>query len=116
MRDECGVQRKGRYHNRSERYTNYADAVARRDELNAARQTTGTAGLADQRKADELPLGYYAQQWLGTPKIWVSGHGKPLKCATADEYARLLRCYVLLGRRQSTLRLSALERISAASL
>lgn len=76
-----------------ETYPTREEAEARRDELNAAKHTTGTAALAEQRKAGDLPLGHYAKAWLDTlaPRV---ARGK-LKQATADEYARLLRCYVL---------------------
>ncbi|ULP48613.1 tyrosine-type recombinase/integrase [Mycolicibacter virginiensis] len=76
-----------------ETYPTREEAEARRDELNAAKHTTGTAALAEQRKAGDLPLGHYARAWLDTLAPRVS-RGK-LKQATADEYARLLRCYVL---------------------
>lgn len=92
-RDNFGVQIPGHYRTRSETYAEYADATARRDELNAVRHTTGTAALADARKAGELPLGYYARGWLDTLAARVAT-GK-LKQRTADEYARLLQCYVL---------------------
>jgi integrase len=68
-------------------------AEARRDELNAARHTTGTSGLAEQRKAGELPFGYYARGWLDAQALKVA-QGK-LKQRTVDEYDRLLRTYVL---------------------
>jgi integrase len=68
-------------------------AEARRDELNAARHTTGTTALAEQRKAGELPFGYYARGWLDAQALKVA-QGK-LKQRTVDEYDRLLRCYVL---------------------
>jgi integrase len=79
--------------NRSERYLTRDAAQARVDELNAARHTTGTSALADAKKAGELPFGYYARGWLDAQVVKVS-QGK-LKARTADEYARLLRSYVL---------------------
>ncbi|WP_237569652.1 tyrosine-type recombinase/integrase [Mycolicibacterium lacusdiani] len=93
MRDDYGVQRKGKYRNRSETFEDYAEAQAFKDELEAARHTGGTSALSDQRRAGELPLGYYAREWLSALDIQVA-NGRP-KQSTADEYARLLRCYVL---------------------
>ncbi|MGV0715907.1 hypothetical protein ABQE93_10920 [Mycolicibacterium sp. XJ662] len=81
--------------NRSERYPTRPAAQARVDELNAAKHTTRTSALAEQRKAGELSFGFYARGWLDEQAVKVS-QGK-LKARTADEYARLLRCYVLGG-------------------
>lgn len=92
-RDDFGVQIKGQYRTRSETYGDYDAATARRDELNAARHTTGTSALAEAKKAGQLPFGYYAKAWLDQQAVKVS-QGK-LKSGTADEYGRLLRCYVL---------------------
>jgi integrase len=78
---------------RRETYARREDAETRRDELNAARHTTGTTALADQRKAGDLPFGHYAHGWLDAQAVKVS-QGK-LKQRTVDEYDRLLRCYVL---------------------
>jgi integrase len=82
-----------RTRNRSERYPSREAAQARVDELNAAKHTTGTSALADAKKAGELPFGYYARGWLDEQAVKVS-QGK-LKKSTADEYERLLQCYVL---------------------
>ncbi len=82
-----------RTRNRAERYDTREAAQARVDELNAARHTTGTSALADQRKAGELPLGHYAQAWLAAQRVRVAS-GK-LKAATAAKYQRLLEFYVL---------------------
>ena len=79
--------------NRTETYPTREQAQARADELNAVRHTTGTSALAEQRRAGEQPLGYYARAWLDAQAVKVS-QGK-LKQRTVDEYARLLRCYVL---------------------
>jgi integrase len=49
---------------RRETYPTREAAEARRDELNAARHTTGTSALAEQRKAGDLPFGYYARAWV----------------------------------------------------
>jgi hypothetical protein len=67
-------------------------AEARRDELNAAKHTTGTSALTEQRKAGELPFGHYARASLDAQAVKVS-QGR-LKQRTVDEHDRLLRCYV----------------------
>jgi integrase len=92
MRDDFGVPT-GNTRARQESYPTREAAEARRDELNAARHTTGTSALAEQRKAGELPFGYYARGWLDAQALKVT-QGK-LKQRTVDEYDRLLRCYVL---------------------
>lgn len=69
-------------------YAARADAEARRDELNAAKHTTGTAGMAAQVKAGELPFGHYVRAWLDAQRIKVAS-GK-LKADTLDEYGRVL--------------------------
>jgi integrase len=92
VRDDLGLPT-GPLRARRETYPTREDAEARRDELNAARHTTGTTALAEQRKAGELPFGYYARGWLDAQALKVA-QGK-LKQRTVDEYARLLRCYVL---------------------
>lgn len=73
---------------RAERFDTRDDAEARRDELNAARHTSGTASLADQRKAGELPFGHYARAWLDAQQVRVAS-GK-LKATSLAEYKRLL--------------------------
>ncbi|MFI7170431.1 hypothetical protein [Rhodococcoides fascians] len=78
---------------RQESFATREDAEARRDELNAARHTLGTSSLADQRKAGDLPFGFYADGWLRSMDVKVA-NGR-LKETTAAEYRRLLRCYVL---------------------
>ncbi|WP_353961356.1 hypothetical protein [Antrihabitans cavernicola] len=78
---------------RQESFGTREDAEARRDELNAARHTTGTATLADQRKAGDLPYGYYAQAWLDSMEVKVA-QGR-LKRRTLDDYERVLRRYAL---------------------
>jgi integrase len=78
---------------RQESYPIREAAEARRDELNAARHTTGTSALAEQRKAGEQPFGYYARAWLDAQRVKVaSGRVKP---ATVDGYAARLWVYVL---------------------
>ena len=76
-----------------ESYPTRETAEARRDELNSARHTTGTDGLAAQRKAGDLPFGYYAQSWLESLDVKVS-QGR-LKQRTRDDYENLLKRYVL---------------------
>lgn len=78
---------------RQENYPTREAAEARRDELNAARHTTGTSGLAEQRKAGEQPFGYYARAWLDAQRVKVAS-GR-VKAATVDGYAARLGVYVL---------------------
>jgi integrase len=61
--------------------------------LNAARQTTGTSALAEQRKAGDLPFGHYARAWLDAQRVKVAS-GR-VKAATIDGYAARLAVYVL---------------------
>lgn len=61
-------------------------AEARRDELNAARHTVGTASLSEARKAGDLPFGYYAQAWLDSMRVKVA-QGR-LKQRTLDDYEK----------------------------
>jgi integrase len=76
-----------------ETYSNRDEAEARRDKLNAARHTTGTTNLAQQRKAVDLPFGHYARAWLDSQRLKVAG-GK-LKADTLAEYERLLVSHAL---------------------
>lgn len=78
---------------RQESYPTREAAQARVDELNAARHTTGTNTLAEQRKAGELTFGHYAQSWVESQSVKVAT-GR-LKSSTLDEYERVLKCYVL---------------------
>jgi integrase len=78
---------------RQENYPTREAAEARRDELNAARHTTGTSALAEQRKAGEQPFGYYARAWLDAQRVKVAS-GR-VKAATVDGYAARLGVYVL---------------------
>ena len=82
-----------RTRNRAERYDTREAAEARRDELNAARHTSGTAVLAEQRKAGDLPFGYYARAWLDAQRLKVAS-GK-VKADTVDGYEKRLAVYVL---------------------
>jgi integrase len=52
-----------------ETYSSRDEAEARRDELNAAKHTTGTATLAAQRKAGDLPFGHNARAWLDSQRV-----------------------------------------------
>jgi integrase len=83
----------GKHRTRSEAYPTREAAEARKDELNAARHTTGTAQLANQRKAGNLTFGYYAQAWLSQQKVKAAS-GK-VKQATIDGYASRLAVYAL---------------------
>ncbi|MBF6131603.1 site-specific integrase [Nocardia otitidiscaviarum] len=76
-----------------ETYPNREAAEARRDELNAARHTTGTSALAEARKAGDLPFGYYAKAWLDSLEVKVK-QGR-LKQSTLDGYAANLQRYAL---------------------
>ncbi|MGO9153992.1 tyrosine-type recombinase/integrase [Mycobacterium sp.] len=78
---------------RRETYPTREAAEARRDELNAARHTTGASALAEQRKAGDMPFGYYVRAWLDAQGVRVAS-GK-LKAATCVKYQRLLEFYVL---------------------
>jgi len=78
---------------RQENYPTREAAEARRDELNAARHTTGTSALAEQRKAGEQPFGYCARAWLDAQRVKVAS-GR-VKAATVDGYAARLAVYVL---------------------
>lgn len=79
---------------RRETYAKRDDAEARRDELNAARHTTGTASLADQRAAGDLPFGHYARAWLDAQRVKAAS-GDKLRAETVDDYARRLAVYAL---------------------
>lgn len=84
----------GKQRARQESFPTREAAEARRDELNHAKHGVGgTAALADAKKAGQLTFAHYAAAWLDQQAVKVS-QGK-LKERTADEYGRLLRCYVL---------------------
>ncbi|MFI6429699.1 hypothetical protein [Rhodococcus oryzae] len=61
--------------------------------LNAAKHTGRTSSLAKQRKAGDLPFGYYAQAWIERQQVKVA-QGR-LKQRTLDDYDRTLRRYAL---------------------
>ena len=77
-----------------ESYASRTEAEARRDELNAARHTTGTASLADQRKAGDLPFGHYARAWLDSQRV-KAARGDKIRAATVDGYEKRLAVYAL---------------------
>jgi integrase len=74
-----------------ENYTTRDVAEARRDELNAAKHTTGTSALAEQRKAGMLTFGHYARAWLAAQRV---ASGK-VKADTVDGYEKRLAVYAL---------------------
>jgi integrase len=92
VRDDFGLPT-GQLRARRETYPTREAAEARRDELNAARHTTGTSALAEQRKAGELPFGYYARAWLDSQRVKAAS-GK-LKADTIDGYEKRLAVYAL---------------------
>ncbi|MDO3637633.1 tyrosine-type recombinase/integrase [Mycolicibacterium arseniciresistens] len=92
IRDSFGLPT-GELRSRQESYQNRETAEARRDELNAARHTTGTSALAEQRKAGDLPFGYYARGWLDAQAVKVA-RGR-LKQRAHEDCKRLLTRYVL---------------------
>ncbi|WP_152467727.1 hypothetical protein [Gordonia terrae] len=81
----------GRKHtrNRQESFATCEDAEARRDELNAAKHTGQTSAPAEQKKAGELPFGYYAQAWIDSQQVKVA-QGR-LKQRTLNGYAQVVR-------------------------
>lgn len=92
VRDDFGLPT-GQLRARRETYSTREAAEARRDELNAARHTTGTTALAEQRKAGDLPFGHYARAWLDSQRVKAAS-GK-VKAETVDGYASRLAVYAL---------------------
>lgn len=82
-----------RKRSRQESYSTREAAEARRDELNAAKHTSGTGVLADAKKAGELPFGYYARAWVESQRVKAAS-GK-VKADTVDGYEGRLAVYVL---------------------
>ncbi|MFE0751043.1 tyrosine-type recombinase/integrase [Gordonia sp. NPDC058843] len=82
-----------RTRNRQESFATREDAEARRDELNAAKHTGQTSALAEQKKAGDLPFGYYAQAWIESQQLKVA-QGR-LKQRTLDGYEKEVKCYLL---------------------
>ena len=82
-----------RTRSRQESYPTREAAEARRDELNAAKHTSGTGVLADAKKAGELPFGYYARAWVESQRVKVAS-GK-VKADTVDGYEARLAVYAL---------------------
>lgn len=85
----------GKARARQESYPTRETAEARRDELNHAKHTpSGTADLANQRKAGKETFGYYAAAWLATRRASAAGSDK-LRAETVDGYERRLAVYAL---------------------
>ncbi|MGW0172734.1 tyrosine-type recombinase/integrase [Rhodococcus sp. NPDC003322] len=82
-----------RTRNRQESFATREAAETRRDELNAAKHTGRTSALAEQRRAGDLPFGYYAQAWIESQQAKVA-QGR-LKQRTLDDYDKTLRRYSL---------------------
>ena len=79
---------------RQESYATRERAEARRDELNAAKHTpTGTAALADLRKAGARTYGEYAAAWLDAQRTKVATGA--MKQSTYEGYAYTISHYVL---------------------
>ncbi|MDZ7913636.1 MAG: site-specific integrase [Rhodococcus sp. (in: high G+C Gram-positive bacteria)] len=91
--DPANPEGRKRTRNRQESFPTREVAEARRDELNAAKHTGQTSSLADQRKAGDLPFGYYAQAWIESQQVKVS-QGR-LKQRTLDDYENVLKRYSL---------------------
>jgi integrase len=91
--DANGLPIPGRMRSRQESYPTREAAEARRDELNAAKHTTGTSALADQRKAGAQKFAYYAAAWLAEQR---RRHAEgTLKIGTLDNYERVIAHDVL---------------------
>src|SRR5258708_34627990 len=91
--DAKGLSIPGKTRSRQESYPTREAAEARRDELNAAKHTTGTSALADQRKAGAQKFAYYAAAWLAEQR---RRHAEgTLKIGTLDNYERVLAHDVL---------------------
>jgi len=71
QRDAFGLST-GALRSRQESYPTREAAEARRDELDAAKHTSGTGVLADAKKAGELPFGYYARACLDAQGLKVA--------------------------------------------
>ncbi|MUM21917.1 hypothetical protein FZI91_09405 [Mycobacterium sp. CBMA271] len=67
--DEFGVPIPGETRARQENYTTREDAEVRRDELNAAKRTSGTTALAKAKEAGEQPFGFYARLCLAAQQF-----------------------------------------------
>ncbi|AFA73679.1 phage integrase [Gordonia polyisoprenivorans VH2] len=91
--DPANPSGKSKTRARQESFTTREDAEARRDELNAAKHSGQTSALAEQKKAGDLPFGYYAQAWIESQRVKVS-QGR-LKQRTLDDYEKVLRRYSL---------------------
>ncbi|AOS91784.1 MULTISPECIES: tyrosine-type recombinase/integrase [Mycobacterium] len=82
-----------RTRSRQESYLTREAAEARRDELNAAKHTSGTGVLADAKRAGELPFGHYARAWVESQRVKAAS-GK-VKADTVDGYQGRLAVYAL---------------------
>src|SRR5271165_635694 len=91
--DTNGLPIPGKTRARQETYPTREQAEARRDELNHSKHTTGTAALADQRKAGTLTFGHYARAWLDSQRVKAAS-GK-VKVDTVDGYQKRLAVYAL---------------------
>ena len=91
--DANGLPIPGKTRARQETYPTREQAEVRRDELNAARHTTGTTALADQRKAGMLTFGHYARAFLAAQQVKAAS--AKLKADTVDGYERRLAVYAL---------------------
>ncbi|PXW25150.1 UNVERIFIED_CONTAM: site-specific recombinase XerD [Williamsia faeni] len=79
--------------NRQESFATREAAESRRDELNVAKHVGGTSALAKQRKAGDLPFGFYGRAWLDSKRVKVA-QGR-LKQRTLDDYENVLQRYSL---------------------
>ncbi|MEE3848971.1 tyrosine-type recombinase/integrase [Gordonia sp. LSe1-13] len=91
--DPTNPEGRKRTRNRQESFATREDAEARRDELNAAKHIGQTSALAEQRKAGDLPFGYYAQAWIESQQVKVA-QGR-LKQRTLGDYEKVVRRYLL---------------------
>ncbi len=91
--DGANPEGRKRTRNRQESFPTREAAEARKDELNLAKHAGQTSALADQRRAGDLPFGYYAQAWIESQAVKVS-QGR-LKQRTLDDYEKVLKRYAL---------------------
>lgn len=84
----------GKMRSRQESYPTRETAEARRDELNYAKNTIGTATLGDRRKAGNETFGHYAAAWLASQRTKAAGSDK-LRTETVDGYGRRVSVYAL---------------------
>lgn len=94
VRDDYGLpvveaNGKTKMRSRQESFATREDAEARRDELNAAKHSGQASALAEQKKAGDLPFGYYAQAWIESQQVKVA-QGR-LKQRTLNGYGQVVR-------------------------